>query len=326
MKRFMTVTIAALVLGACGGDSEGSSSTIAAAAPAPTATAPAATTTTTTAPTTTTTLPTTTTLDEGEPVEVTRDVAYRQLDEPAGESDLRTPGAATTGQLDVWAPTSAGPWPVLVVLHGQVPNSRSGYDALAERIAAGGAVVYNVDWPVDIFFQDAEIVACAIGFARSTAADYGGSPDRVTVLGHSAGAATGATVALAAELLSPIEDCATTDASIIPDVLVGVAGRYDYAVSGIARGLKESDPAAWEIVDPYTNIGRNPDLEVYLLHGDIDDWNPVQSSIDFDQALRDAGYAVHLTVLEGVGHNSPVAPTFDAFWVTVDMAIEAAGG
>ena len=148
----------------------------------------------------------------------------------------------------------------------------------------------------------------------------------MTVLGHSAGASVAATVALAAESLEPIDDCARTDASFVPDVLVGVAGDYDYAASGIASSLKESDPTAWQILDPYSNNGRNASLAVYLLHGRNDETNTLQTAIDFDQALRDAGYEVHLTLLECECHDNPVVPTMDAFQVTVAMALEAAHG
>ncbi len=323
MRRSTVLLMVGLVLSACGGGGEGSPTTaeVVTAAPATTIPAPATTvaapttTTASTTPTTTTTAPaTTTTVAAGEAVVVTRDVPYSgpQL-------------------LDVWAPESDGPWPVLVMFHGYAgpspTNARGGYDALAEAIAAGGVVVYNAEWPIqDRFVEEAGIAACAVGFARSTAADHGGSPDRVTILGHSSGAGVATTVAFSAELLEPSEDCAATDTSIVPDALVSVAGYPDYYISGPGAFLKDIDPAAWEIVDPYTNIGRNPDLAVYQVHGDIDDVSPVQSAIDFDQALGDAGYEVHLTVLEGVGHGSVVAPTFDAFRVTVDVAVEAAHG
>lgn len=318
MKRFRMMAILALVLGACGGSGGGPPSTLAVAEDAPP--------TTVVAPTASVEVPKTTlapagtaqtavtTVVETQPVVVTRDIVYSgpQL-------------------LDVWAPDAEGPWPVLVMFHGYAgpspTNARGGYDALAEGIAAGGVVVYNAEWPIrDLFVSEAEIAACAVGFARSTAGDYGGSPDRVTILGHSSGAGTATSVAFSAELLEPSQDCVTANASIVPDALVSVAGYPDYFISGPGAYLADADPAAWEIVDPYSNLGRNPDLVVYQLHGDIDDLSPVQSAINFDQALREAGYEAYLTVLEGVGHGSPVAPTFDAFQVTVGLAIEAAQG
>lgn len=61
------------------------------------------------------------------------------------------------------------------------------------------------DSPADEFLEDAHLIVCAIGFARSAATEQAGSPGWPTVLGHSAGASLGASVALAAEFLEPID-------------------------------------------------------------------------------------------------------------------------
>ncbi len=314
-----------LIVWACG--EGGASAPDAAATTAPTATATTVTVPTTLQPTTTVTEPEPTAVTEANPVTDTEPVATTST-----HAVMATMGVPYTGTqlLDVWAPTAPGPWPVLVMLHGwggpAATSARSGYDDLAAAIAGGGVVVYNAEWPIrDRFIEEAGIVACAIGFARASAADYGGSPERVTVLGHSAGGSMATTVAFSADLLEPAQDC-VGDGLFVPDAVVGVAADYAYAISGPAARLKDEDPAAWEVIDPYSNIGRNPDLDVYLLHGTIDDWVDVQSAIDFEKALAAAGYTVHLTVLDGVGHNSLVAPTFDAFQMTVAVAIEAAQG
>ena len=270
-----------LVAAACGSDGDESA--------APTSEAPAGTAATTAAST----------------VEVTKAVPY-----------------TSTQALDVYAPTEAGPWPVVVVLHG-APGSKADLAPLSEAIAQQGAVVFNADWRdvIPKFLEATEDMACAVRFARATAADYGGDPTRVTLLGWSAGGASGAVVALAGDDFEG--DCLVSDVSALPDAFVGVAGGYNYAIDGIAAFLKEEDPDLWEAINPYSHIGRNPDLRVRSVHGDTDGTVPVEDALEFHQELKDAGYDVTLTVLEGEGH-SLVAPAADGFADTVQVALEAA--
>ena len=228
----------------------------------------------------------------------------------------------STQKLEVYAPTEPGPWPVVVVLHG-APGSKADLAALSEAIAQQGAVVFNADWRdvIPKFLEATEDMACAVRFARATAADHGGDPTRVTLLGWSAGGASGAVVALAGDDFEG--DCLVSGVSALPDAFVGVAGGYNYAIDGIAAFLKEEDPELWEAINPYSHIGRNLDLRVRSVHGDTDGTVPVEDALEFHQALKDAGYDETLTVLEGEGHRL-VAPMVDGFADTVQVAVEAA--
>ncbi len=238
-------------------------------------------------------------------IEVTEGVAY-----------------TSTQKLDVYAPTEPGPWPVVVVLHG-APGSKADLAALSEAIAQQGAVVFNADWRdvIPKFLEATEDMACVVRFARASAADYGGDPTRVTLLGWSAGGASGAVVALAGDDFEG--DCLVSGDSGLPDAFVGIAGGYNFAIDGEAAFLKEDDLETWEAINPYSHIGSNPELRVRLVHGDADGTVSVEESIQFQQALEDAGYDVTLTVLEGAGHRI-VVPTVDGFQVTVMEALEVA--
>jgi acetyl esterase/lipase len=258
--------------------------------------------------------------------EVTRQILYANVS-----------GLAT--HLDVHAPSEPGPWPVVVVVHGGM-QSGSHLERLAEGIASQGAVVYNID--VEFTFPHIigiERIACAVRFARATAADYGGDPSRITLVGNETGASTGAVVALAGDDFEG--DCVVMDGSALVDALVGYEGTYDYAttvysVSMDHTVLEDEDPELWQAINPYSHIGRNPDLQVRLVHGDAVDvlWRevPPEVSIEFHQALVDAGYDVALTVLEGATHRELQRVTYaggelrfpEAFHVVVQQALEVA--
>jgi len=251
-------------------------------------------------------------------IEITKQIVYANVDEVGT-------------LLDVYAPSQPGPWPVVVVVHGV--QSRMHLTPLSEAIASQGAVVYNIDVMFAIRHQGVGIerIACAVRFAHATASDYGGDPGRITLVGNSLGAAPGAVVALAGDDFEG--DCVATEGSALLDALVGYEGPYDYATNESHPvldypNLKDEDPDLWEAINPYSHIGRNPDLQVRLVHGNAEDVAifdvPLEASMEFHQALADAGYDVELIVVEGAAHTALLSRSSDAFALVVQQVMELA--
>jgi acetyl esterase/lipase len=251
-------------------------------------------------------------------LEVAKDIPYAYVD-------------GGTSLLDVYAPSEPGPWPVIVTAHGWAQNRRFMAD-LAEAIASEGAIIYNIDVDYKIPHLIAiEQIACAIRFARVTAENYGGNPNRITLVGNSAGASTGAVAALVGDDFEG--DCVENDAFALPDAFVGFEGPYDYMMNVYDSALdhtylKNRDPELWEAINPYSHIGRNPDLQVRLLHGEDEDTHwyeiPPQASIDFHQALADAGYDVTLTIVEFTGHTALGWDGSEVFQIAIQQTLEVA--
>lgn len=232
--------------------------------------------------------------------------------------------------LDVHRPEEPGPWPVVVVAHG-VKLSKSAFRGLAEAIAAEGAVVFNIDYDdTPPFLAGIEDVACAIRFARARAADYDGDPARITLVGNSLGAANGVIVGMAGDDFSG--DCVVTEGSALIDALVLYEGPYDRPrLPGFdPLALKEEDPELWAATNPYLQIGGNPDLVVRLIHGDDTDeaWYEVPRavSVEFHQALVDAGYDAELILLEDASHTALWQGETEALSMTVQQTMEIAAG
>ncbi len=253
-------------------------------------------------------------------VEVTRNVAYTKAD----KWDVR---------LDVYAPSEPGHWPVVVVVHG-VMVDRSSLAVLARRIASRGAVVYNIDvnHRVPELTSAIERIACAVRFARDTADDYGGDPSWIALVGHSAGAHGGAVIALGGDDFAG--ECVVTGPSALVDAFVGYEGPYDWTTTVYHRlfdytSMKSEDPELWRAVNPFSHIGRNLELQVRLIHGDAPDveWSdiPLEASMEFHQALAEAGYDAELIVLEGATHAGPMSHP-DVIAVTVEQVMELARG
>ena len=314
----IALTVVVLLLPACTDSADDSADTTLAPTTTvieTTTTAPpastAAPTTTTTAPTTTTAATTTTAGTMGIPYIV---------DSPR--------------RLDVYTPSGPGLWPVVVVVHGFM-QGRFSFATLAEAIASEGAVVFNIGVEMSFPFLTAvEEIACAVRFSRAMAADYGGDASRITLVGNSAGAATGAIVAMAGDDF--VGDCVVNEGSAHVDALVGYEGPYNWATQPVFNdvgdfvSLGEEDPELLETINPYSHIGGNPDLVVRLIHGDDTDvdWYevPRQVSVEFHQALAEAGYDAEVTLLDGPSHLGLTNSSSKAFEETVQQVLQVAGG
>lgn len=131
-------------------------------------------------------------------------------------------------KMDVYTPWRADRAPVVVFLYGGSwqSGSRGDYKFVGDALASRGFVTAVVDYRLypqasyPVFLQDS---AQAVAWVYKHCAAYGGDPERVYVVGHSAGAYNAAMVALDPRWL------AAYGAS--PHMLagwVGMAGPYDF--------------------------------------------------------------------------------------------------
>jgi acetyl esterase/lipase len=130
--------------------------------------------------------------------------------------------------LDVFQPSDARHAPVVVFFFGGSWKSgkRQWYSWVGEALARRGLVVVIPDyrlWPqvkLEGFMRDG---AHAVAWAHAHAGDYGGDPDKLFVMGHSAGAHIGALLATDAHWLNAV--------GMQPRQLsgfIGLAGPYDF--------------------------------------------------------------------------------------------------
>jgi acetyl esterase/lipase len=158
---------------------------------------------------------------------------FSGLNLTTGHSEVVAQHAITFDQehaltLDVYRPRDARHAPVVVFFYGGSWKSgkRQWYRWAGQALAQQGLVVVIPDyrqWPqvrLDGFMQDA---ARAVAWAHTHAADYGGNPAQLFVMGHSAGAHIGALLAtnggwLAAQGMQPRQLAG----------FIGLAGPYDF--------------------------------------------------------------------------------------------------
>lgn len=217
-------------------------------------------------------------------------------------------------QLDVYVPSTPGPLPVVVLLHGS-GSLKEFYFDFSIAIAQKGAVVFTPQWHSDApptslntppDARGFEETACAIRFARAKATEYGGNPSRLIVVGHSIGGGAGALMALAGDEFKG--DCPVNDLSAYPDALVGLDGAYD-VLSFFPEDALKAWPKEFARINPFSYVDRRPirtNVKFDIVAGEFED--AVQMGKKFHAALKAAGYSSTYTQFPGVGHGGMVDP------------------
>ncbi|MBA4104159.1 MAG: alpha/beta hydrolase [Pirellula sp.] len=108
-------------------------------------------------------------------------------------SDLRYGDADELQKLDVYSPPNPHDLPVAFWIHGGgwETGDKTQVDAKPKYFADQGYVLVSVNYrlrpqvEMETIFQD---VAKALGWTHKNIAQYGGDPNRIIVMGHSAGA------------------------------------------------------------------------------------------------------------------------------------------
>jgi acetyl esterase/lipase len=253
---------------------------------------------------------------------VSADAVLRDVDVAGLETDIFGPATGVAG---------AGELPIAVMLHGTL-GDRTRMEPLAASVADTGVLVYVPTWPVidqvapypeaegdEPFRRQSEAVICLLREVKRTAAELGGDPDDLTVIGHSGGGMIGARVAIVADPPWPGIDC---DPGIDhrPNRFIGLAGDY----LGIYQyGLQES-----RLYAPYDVLALEPtddDLEVWLLSGQNDDTVNVSSAALFADHLAAAGIEAQFLTTDTT-HAAPLDPSAPAGKFTSERIAAVLGG
>lgn len=211
-------------------------------------------------------------------------------------------------RIEVVAPSdaAAAPRPVLVFFHGGGWNHGNpvDYHFLGRAFARAGYVVILPGYrlvPQGRYPAMLEDGAAALAWTRDNAARLGGDPDRVQLMGHSAGAYNAMMLALERQWLGR----AGVKDGFIKGV-VGLSGPYDFHpfTSDSARHAfgHVADP---QITQPIHFV-RADAPPMLLLTGDSDETVKPRNSRALAGALAAVGRPVEQVVLAGVDHAGPI--------------------
>ena len=191
-------------------------------------------------------------------------------------SDLAYESATTLpigpALLDVYAPATAGEWPVVVMFHG-FQGSKYDQWLYARRVAELGFVVFAPTWDSSMPTVGGDTqagfaqAACAVEFARMHAAEYGGDPATMIVFGHSAGAHPASLVAFAQP--KPTAGCPGGATLGEIDALVTWEGNWMLSATDPSimdwDGVLAADRGIMDAVTPWTYLANHKDLKVVMV-------------------------------------------------------------
>lgn len=216
-------------------------------------------------------------------------------------------GEQPRNTLDVYLPAHAKDAPVVVFFHGGGWNSgdKDNYKFVGAALAGQGyiAVLPNyrlypqVKFPA--FMHDA---ARAVAWVKSQLSSWPADPQRVYLMGHSAGAHIAALLALDGEYLAEVAMSSNELRGVI-----GLAGPYDFIPFSFGYmydlfGPPERYPASQPI-----NYVRADAPPMFLAHGTQDRTVVPANTAHLAAALRRVGVAVQTREYAGASHSDLVA-------------------
>lgn len=206
-------------------------------------------------------------------------------------------------KLDVYAPEKRGSGaPVVVVIYGGSWNSgnKSDYAFLGKALSSRGFVAVIADYrlvPEIRFPAFLDDTASAIAWARSHAVPFGGDPEKLYLLGHSAGAYNAVMVALDGRYLR----AAGADPSQLRGV-IGLAGPYDFLPLAV-DSTKEAFGKTPDLntTQPINFVSRSAP-PMLLATGDGDTTVYPRNTVSLAEKLKAAGASVAVRRYASIGH------------------------
>jgi arylformamidase len=255
----------------------------------------------------------------------TRDLRYASV--PGVDPDLLS--------LDVYPAAHGCPAPVVVWVHGggwRIGDKRNQLDDKRRLWHDAGYTVVSVNYrlsdpavvPAVRYPTHDEDVAAAVAWVHEHIAGYGGDPDRVALLGHSAGAQ------IVAAIATDERHLAGHGLGLDAVRCVGALDTEGYDVSAMAatgnpiyRAAFGDDPATWTDASPITHVAPGKRIPRFLV---VERGTPRRrrTAEDFASRLRaagvdvttvDAGSLSHAEVNSEIGRpgDDVITPPLSAF-------------
>lgn len=223
-------------------------------------------------------------------------------------------GADPKQRVDIVSPAGTAKRPLLVFVHGggwSIGDKRHAAAPKAQHLNGRGWAFGSVNYrlvPAAIVEQQAQDVAAAVAYLRANAAEMGIDPDRIVLMGHSAGAHLAALVATdptyfrsAGVPLPSIKGVVLLDGAGY-DVAKQMAFRGN-AVPGSYQAAFGSDPARQRALSP-TMHAAAPNVRKWLILPVSRRQDAVGQSTALAAALTAAGAKAAVSPVDGESHST----------------------
>jgi acetyl esterase/lipase len=228
--------------------------------------------------------------------------------------------------LDIYTPASSGTHPVIVMIHG---GSWSGGDKGTQVVAGtksqfftdNGFVFVSINYrlaPKNIFPDQMEDVAAALGWVNLHIGDYGGDPGQLYLMGHSAGGQLAALVATDDRFLATynLEPSNISGVILLDAAGLDIPGTMSPSLKFMYTTAFGENPRTWEVASPVYSVAPGKGIPPFLVCFAYQVAPFAQSSQEFAGKLASAGVKVweygtsqktHTSINDDVGTlNDPV--------------------
>ncbi len=224
-------------------------------------------------------------------------------------------------QLNIYPQKNNQQAPVVVFIYGGgwSKGSKEQYHFVADGLTRKGYLVVIPDYikyPAGQFPTFVEDIALATAWVKNNIGKYGGNPSQMLLVGHSAGAHTGALLVTDPSYFKTV---GLTPADV--KGFVGLSGPYNFTPKA-AQYINTFGQQNFESMKVNNHVdGTEPPIK--LIHGQGDSTVGQFNFDTFRNKLQASGHAV-VTKLYGrdIGHADTVLKTHPWFAGDVDVAVE----
>lgn len=209
-------------------------------------------------------------------------------------------------KLDLYAPAQAQNAPTILFIHGGswTGGDKSEYRFVGESLARAGYVVGVMNYrlaPQHRYPDYVQDAAQALAFLRAGAAQYGGHPDNLFVVGHSAGGFNAAAL---------VDDHGYLEAAGVPlhavRGVVGLAGPYSYDFRDYESRNAFPEGGLPDDIMPDRHVRPDAPPHLLLVAANDQTVHP-QNALNMERALKAAGVPVERRIVAKVDHITVVA-------------------
>lgn len=222
-------------------------------------------------------------------------------------------------QLDVYSPQGAAAAPVVIFYFGGrwAEGQKEQYKFVGQALAARGMVVVipNLRLFPQVRYPDFLLDAAdAVVWTHAHIGGYGGSPDKIVLMGHSSGGYDAAMLALDPEFLQKQGG----DRAWVRG-MIGLAGPYDFLpITDPDLRALFGPPEDFERTQPVLHVdGHNPPL--LLMSGEKDDTVPVSNTNSLFDRVRRAGGTVDKVLYSNLDHKWLIADVSSRYQGNADV-------
>jgi acetyl esterase/lipase len=237
--------------------------------------------------------------------------------------------------LDIYSPKADGYFPGIVIVHGggwSGGDKREDITGLFEPITDMNMVCYSINYrlaPNNVWPACYDDVRTAVKWVKENALKYKTDPNRIALMGYSAGGQLAMLAAIKAQKETNVQAAVSLAAPV--DLVLDSLRRRDISSYLMAlRGCSSLDANSlqWLWESSPINYVKPGVMPVLIIHGTEDNSVPYQQSLNIKARIEDVNGTCELMTIKGAQHKIAEWNNYDneyqkkiAAWLAKQLAI-----